>query len=267
MHTGEKKIKILVVDDERKACSILRNILVKYIGINTDQISEAYNTREAESQIREHPFDVVFLDIEMPNENAFQFLSRIAPLNFEVIFVTAFDEYAVKAFRLNAVDYILKPISIGDLKNAVQRLQERLKYRSAVKENKPSYQDLSVQLENKVKQEKIVLRDKSDTEVISFKDILYVEADGSYSRIKFMKGDLEKEITMSWLLTDYEELLPANQFFRIHRSYLVNCSHVMRIVNDDTNYVVLGNHSRLMVSRRNYMPFLNFLKINNFRYE
>ncbi len=267
MEVSHESINILIVDDEKKACNILKNILTKYVDLEIATIETAHNTKEAEEQINRNCPDVVFLDIEMPNENAFLFLERIAPFNFEVIFVTAFDEYAVKAFRLNAVDYILKPISITDLRNAVAKLQERLKHKVPAPGSRVVYQELAYQVENKVKQQKIVLRDKNNTEVINFKDILFVEADGSYSRIQFLKDNFVKEITMSWLLTDYEELLPTDQFFRIHRSYLINCMHVARIVNEDGNYVVLNNNFKLLVSRRNYVPFLNFLKGNNFHYE
>jgi two-component system LytT family response regulator len=267
MKTNQEGLDILIVDDENKACNILKNILIKYVDVQINTINVANNTREADEQLRTFAPDVVFLDIEMPNENAFLFLERIAPFSFEVIFVTAFDEYAVKAFKLNAVDYVLKPISISDLQNAVIKLQERLKYKRTYPESRTLFSELSFQVQNKVKHHKIILRDKNNTEVIDFKDILFVEADGSYSRMLFLKDNLIREITMSWLLSDYEEVLPADQFFRIHRSYLINCTHIVKIQKEETNYVVLNNNFKLMVSRRNYGPLLSFLKTNDFHYE
>ncbi len=104
-------IKVLIVDDEKKACSNLRSILSEFVDVKINVAGIAHSGVEAGRLVSEVSPDAIFLDIEMPNENAFEFLARISPFNFEVIFVTAYDEYAVRAFRLNAIDYILKPIS------------------------------------------------------------------------------------------------------------------------------------------------------------
>src|ERR1700740_2529996 len=122
MPADHLSLNVLIVDDEMEACANLQHILSEYVDKEINIVGIANNTREAEAAIAKAAPAAVFLDIEMPNENAFHFLERIAPFNFEVIFVTAYDEYAVKAFKLNAVDYILKPISINELNQAVQRL-------------------------------------------------------------------------------------------------------------------------------------------------
>src|ERR1700689_5825299 len=125
MPSDNALLNVLIVDDEMEACDNLKNILMEYVDKEINIAGIANNTREAEAQINNFLPDAVFLDIEMPNENAFHFLSRISPFGFEVIFVTAYDEYAIKAFKLNAVDYILKPISIAELTAAVQKLKEK----------------------------------------------------------------------------------------------------------------------------------------------
>src|SRR5579872_2150289 len=117
-----KPLKVLIVDDERKACINLRNLLLTYVDKDINIAGIASDTHDAYTQIIKHTPDAVFLDIEMPNENAFHFLERIGPVDFEVVFVTAFDEYAVRAFKLNALDYILKPISVSELRNAHAKL-------------------------------------------------------------------------------------------------------------------------------------------------
>ena len=255
------------MDDELKACSILKNLLIKYVDPDINIAGIANNTKDAEELVHKLRPDAVFLDVEMPGENAFNFLKRISPISFEVVFVTAYDDYAIKALRLNAVDYILKPISINELRNAIERLKDRLKLKKNGRELKSSYSELSCDIDTKAKQHKIILKDKNNTEVVYFKDIFYIEAQGSYSRVFFRKFGSVKEITMSWLVTDYEELLPADQFFRIHRSYLINCSHINRILNEEVNYVLLNNEFKLPVSRRSYTPLIDFLKINDFIYE
>lgn len=256
-------IKVLIVDDEKKACTNLRNLLIDYVDPTINIIGMANNTQEAEQQIKELKPHAIFLDIEMPNENAFQFLDRIMPINFEVIFVTAYDEYAVRAFKLNAIDYILKPISIDELKTAVEKLREKLRIKDIVN-TVASYTEISNQLINKTQSNKICLRDANITEVVDFKDIFYVEAHGSYSKILFLKDNKTKEMTMSNPLSDYEELLPDTLFYRAHRSYLINCAHVKEIQNESSASVILNKNITLPVSRRRYAQLIEFLRNNRY---
>lgn len=262
MNSQPNELAILIVDDEKKACLNLQNMLLEYVDANINIVGMANCTLTAESLITQHKPDVVFLDVEMPNENAFQFLKRISPLSFEVIFVTAYDEYAVRAFKLNAVDYILKPISIPELKNAVTKLNERLKLRKMLFDTQPDLSALSGQINSKVNQSKIILKGANTIEIVEFKDICFVEAQSSYSRIVFIKQGDFKELVMSNPLSEYEELLPSELFFRIHRSYLVNCLHLKKLANSETNYVDLNGDFKLPVSRRKFSALIEFLKGN-----
>jgi two-component system LytT family response regulator len=264
MNENAKPVKVLIVDDERKACANLKNLLLEYVDPAIDIAGMAHDTQEAQRQIAKHSPDALFLDIEMPNENAFYFLERISPVDFEVIFVTAYDDYAIRAFKLNAVDYILKPISIPELKNAYSRLREKLKYKKMIVDKKLSYIELSKQANNTVKHSKITLRDLNSTETVDFKDIYFVEAQSSYSRLVFQKNNGIKEMTLSSPLSDYEELLPADLFYRVHRSYLINCSHIKKIVSDGTSQVVMKNDLVIPVSRRRYTALINFLQTNDY---
>jgi two-component system, LytTR family, response regulator len=266
MTETEQIIDVLIVDDEKEACTNLKNIITEYFDDGINVAGKAHNTREAEKQISKlHP-DAVFLDIEMPNENAFRFLERIAPFSFEVIFVTAFDEYAIKAFKLNAVDYILKPISIPELGQAIRKLKDKIRVKKILTENSNtlSYADLANQLTNRVKNHKITLKDNNIVEVVDFKDIYFVEAQGSYIRVLFLKDDLVKEIIMSGSLTDYEELLPPEMFFRIHKSYVINCLHVKKIIRGEFAEAVVKENYNLPISRRRYTALIDFLKSNNY---
>ena len=267
MSPDHNKFSVLIVDDEKEACDNLKNMLIEYVDSGMNIAGIAHNTSEAEKQIAKLSPDAVFLDIEMPNEDAFHFLDRISPFNFEVVFVTAYDEYALKAFRLNAVDYILKPISIAELTNAVNRLKEKIRFKMILADYKVAYTDLSKQVKNKAKPQKITLKDGNNIEVLDLKDILFIEAQGSYSRVLFIKDSLTKEIVMSTSLSDYEELLPPELFYRIHKSYLINCLHVKRILREDVAEVVLKSNINLPVSRRRLGPLLDFLKSHDFYYE
>jgi two-component system LytT family response regulator len=194
----------------------------------------------------------------MPEEDAFHFLERISPVNFEIVFVTAYDEFAIKAFRLNAIDYILKPIRVGELRIAVERLNERLKYRSIVSRSE-SYAEVSTQIVNNIKQHSITLRDSESIEILKFDDICYVEAEGSYSNFYFAKDGEIKTILSSYSLSYFEELLPPSIFFRIHRSYILNCKHVGTLFNDTCQVKVPGD-VMLPISRRRFPLMVDFLK-------
>ena len=264
---NHNKINVLLVDDEEEACANLQHVLHEYVDSTINIVGRAHNTTAAEQLILKSKPDALFLDIEMPNENAFAFLERISPVNFEVIFVTAYDEYAIRAFKLNAVDYILKPLSIPELARAVERLKERLEFKSLVREKNRSYTDLSKQVTNKLKSQKITLKDNNNFIVVDFKDIYFVEAQGSYARVLFGVDNAVKEIVLSNSLSDYEELMPDNQFYRIHKSYLINCAHITRILKDDTSQIVIKNQYTLPISRRRFQPLLEFLKNNDYQNE
>lgn len=264
MPTNGKPIKVLIVDDEKKACSNLKNILLEFVDPGINITAMANSTADAEEYITKFSPDAIFLDIEMPNENAFHFLERISPFEFEVIFVTAYEEYAVRAFRLNAIDYILKPISIAELKKAVQKLKDRIRYKKIIEDKNTTYIELADQVENKAKPHKITFRDINTTEVVDFKDLYFIEAQGSYSRVVFTKGKVIKEMVLSNPLSDYEDLLPSDLFYRIHRSYLINCGQIKQITNDGNNQVVMKDDLSIPVSRRRYASLLQFLETHDY---
>jgi two-component system, LytTR family, response regulator len=260
-------INVILVDDEQEACINLQNILRTYVNEPVNILGVAHNTKEAEQLVKELRPDALFLDIQMPNENSFQFLQRIAPINFEVVFVTAYDEYAIRAFKLNAVDYILKPISISELTVAVSKLKDRLKYRAVMGERRDIFSDLPNDLANRARSYRITLKNGTDLEIVEFKDIFFAEAQGSYTKFVFRKDTHVKEIVLSSSLSEYEELLPATLFYRIHKSYLINCAHVKKILKDEIGQVVINDSYTLPVSRRRYSPLLEFLKNNDYSYE
>lgn len=254
-----QNLNVLIVDDEREACLNLQRMLTEFIDGKISIAGTAHNTRDAEARIAVLKPDAVFLDIDMPGENAFQFLARIGKVPFEVVFVTAYDAYAVKAFRLNAVDYILKPVDVDELERAVVRLRERLAFKKVAG---ISYDALAAQMDSRREQSQIILRDNHTSEVVAFSNILYAEAMGSYARVVFRTPQQEeRSMVLSHSIAEYEELFPARQFFRVHRSFLVNCACVRELLRvEESLYVVLHNKTRLPVSRRRYTELVAFLK-------
>ena len=263
MSDPDIRLKVLIVDDEPEACRNLCSILLDFVDPNITVAGMAYSAAEAQKLIEEHNPDAVFLDIEMPNENAFHFLKRIGPLSFEIVFVTAYDEYAIRAFKLNAVDYILKPISISELSIAVGRLRDRVRYNRIVHtagENTATEDDFDVITP---KTGKITLRENNIVEVVRFEDIVYVEASGGYSKVFFMKDREQLHMTTSYSIAEYEELLPEEMFYRVHKSYLINSMFIVRIYRDETLSLTLYPSVEVPVSRRRIGPLLEFLKTQN----
>lgn len=255
-----KPINVLLVDDEKEARNNLQQLLHRQHEQDIRIIGQAQNTREAEQIISEQMPHAVFLDIEMPGENALRFLERLAPFSFEVIFVTAYDVHAIKAFRLNAIDYLLKPIHPLELSMAVGKLLERLQYKYLTTDNDWRYKELNGQISGRNSPQKITLRDTQSLEIVDFRDILFLEAKGSYCRVVFRANGAEKSMTMSYNLAEYEELLPSHMFLRIHRSYLVNVLHIRQLTKGESAQLVLHNGTLLPVGRRRLNNVIDFLK-------
>lgn len=253
-------LNLLLVDDEQEACINLQNILSEYVDKKINILGVAHSTKEAEQKIKTLKPDAIFLDIEMPNENAFQFLERIQPVDFEIVFVTAYDEYAIQAFKLNAVDYILKPINIEDLRKAIIKLRDRILFRRLKNSTPDEYGKLADLINQKKKQNQIILKDKNEVEVVNFKDIVSVTAMGSYAKIAFRKGKQERYIVMSNSISEYEDLLPTDLFFRIHKSHLVNVFYIQSVIKEEQAFAVLNDATKLPIGRRRLTGLIEFLK-------
>lgn len=260
MANADVKLNVLLVDDEPEACINLRSILLEYIDPEINILGIANSTAEAEQQLLKVNPDAVFLDIEMPNENAFAFLERIAPVHFEVVFVTAYDEYAIRAFKLNAVDYILKPISIPELANAVVKLKEKVLYKHHFNAGNTEFTEISKQINSRQKLNKIALKGNNNVEIVAFKDILYVEAFGGYSKVFFLRDNHVADMFTSYAISEYEEMLPAEQFYRVHKSYLINCDQIKKIHKEESPSILLHSAHTIPVSRRRFAALLEFLQ-------
>ena len=157
----------------------------------------------------------------MPTENAFQFLERIGPRNsFYTIFVTAYDAYAIRAIKINALDYILKPVCEEELTTAVERVWELVNTSPGGTKTTELHLP-AIDTEH----ERIVLKSHGDRIVLDFKNIIYIQAEGSYSRFHYYENNLVKKFMTSYTLQYYQELLPDKVFFRCHKSYLINLNH------------------------------------------
>jgi two-component system LytT family response regulator len=215
----QKLLKAIIVDDEESARSVLSSLLTRYCPEVT--ILNTYtNVIDAVEGIKKEQPDVVFLDIEMPNYAGYELVSFFEEVNFDIVFVTAYDNFAIKAFEVSAVDYLLKPVEIERLKAAVEKLVLKNKLKT-ISEN---YSALTENLKSD-KIEKIVVRNNNGQEIVLVKDIVAIEAKEAYSCIHTISGDY----LMSKNLKHYETTFENDQtFFRSHKSWIINLNYIVK---------------------------------------
>lgn len=246
------RIKALIVDDELHG----RNALRRSLAENCPEVKvlALCDTPEAGiEKIKELQPDLVFLDIQMPKLSGFDVLQQLSPITFEVVFVTSYDQYAIRAIKFSALDYLLKPVDPNELMQAVQRAKEQLEHVGG------SYRYQSV-LNNidhtSGKIEKLAVPTLDGIDFYKTEDIIYCDADGHYTTL-YLVGK-RKEV-VSKTLKDFENLLSESGFFRIHNSSLVNMRHIQKYVRGEGGYVVLTEDYHVTVARRKKDAFLSML--------
>jgi two-component system LytT family response regulator len=236
-------IKALIVDDEKSSRDTLRGFVENYCK-EIQIVDEAETAEEGITQIKKLQPHLIFLDIELPLGSGFDLLEACKQANFEVIFTTAHDQYALQAIKVCALDYLLKPISATDLINAVAKIRQRrfsgttTRQIGAFVEN---ISNLNKQLSN------IVLPTFDGFIVVKICDIIRCEADKNYT---FFILTSNEKILVSKTLKEFEELLHDMDFIRVHQSHLINVSHVQRYIKGSGGYVKMSDDSIIEVSRR-----------------
>jgi two-component system LytT family response regulator len=247
-------IKAIIVDDEEKSRITLNNLITKHcpslvISDLCDSVASA-----VKSIAQETP-DLVFLDIEMPFENGFKLLEKIKNPSFGVIFTTAYDQYAIKAIKYSALDYLLKPVDVGDLKNAIGKCIERKKKNV---NRSDDYEMLLSALKLKNKSAKIAVPTFDGLQMIGADEIVKCIADESYTHITLTNGS---KLVVSRILKEFEDLLSDFNFFRVHNSSLINLTHVKKYFKGDGGYVLMSDGETVEVSRRKKNELLQRLTL------
>ena len=244
-------IRSVIVDDDENNITVLKALL-RSACPQVQVCGEAADAEQAISVIRQRSPDLVFLDIEMPYGNAFDLLERVKPVDFEVILVTAFSEYSLKAFRYSVLDYLLKPVDLVELTAAVERANLKIcsRYNSAVQGAK--HQKYSTYDEMR-----IALPVKDGFDMVDVSDIVRCEAVNNCTSV-FMKS--KEKYVCTQTLTEYEELLPASAFFRVHRTHLLNLHYIRKYYNQGRGgYVELLDNTVVEVAWRRKDQFLKML--------
>jgi two-component system LytT family response regulator len=237
-------MKALIVDDEEHNRVNLGSLLDQYVPeISMKEVASC--AEEAMAKYHSLQPDIIFLDISMPRKNGFELLDDLSGNKAEIVFVTAYDEYAIKAIKRSPAGYVLKPIDISDLKESVDRAVQNIKNKESLKrEYETAINDLKNQLTGKMQEQSITLKLSTGMQFVQLKDILFLEADGSYTLFHLAS----KRIMVSHPLAHYQELLP-NDFVRVHRSFLVN-KHNIELFSSKRKKVEMVNGRVLPVSVR-----------------
>ncbi len=246
-------IKILIVDDEISAGNILKVLIEKHIAL-TSEIRYCSDAKAALQVLQVFKPTLVMLDIEMPTLNGFDFLNLATENNFDVIFTTAYDQYAIKAIRFSALDYLLKPIDVLELQNAINR--------HIIKKQNEHQQLLVSNLLSNLQQKdpvnfKLALSTHEGVFFYEPSEILYCEGENNYTRFAFTK---HKPMLVSKTLGEYDELLTEHGFLRIHKSHLVNARYVTRVDRDGA--VLMTDGKQLVISKRRKEMVMKVLKKN-----
>jgi two-component system LytT family response regulator len=244
-------MRIFIVDDEPDAVEALKNIINR-LDENYTVCASSNNPHEAVGLILQHKPDVVFLDIEMPEMSGFELLETLPEINFEIIFATAFEHYALQAIKNNAIDYIVKPISVTDVSNALAKAKNKSKETSS---KRKKYVQLLQDLE-KSNHDRIKITTTRGWEFIVLDELIRIEADGVYTKAYVQNGDL---LTITKPIKKLEEELSKRYFFRPHRSHLINVKQVIRF-DSSQNSIIMSDNSKVPLARRRNKAFNDLLK-------
>lgn len=253
----------LIVDDEEYGRSSLY-FLIKDNCPEVKIVNISKSAQEARKFINDNEVHLIFLDIAMPNENGFTLIPLLQEKNIMVIFTTAFDKYAIKAIKASAVDYLLKPIDIIELKAATIKahgIYQLSKLKDVSKEYAKNLDTLTENLEQKDKEiKKLTIASKSGFKIINLTEIVYLEADSNYCIFHLISG---VRVVASKPLKEYAEILTSNNFIRIHKSNIINTLYLKEYKNTNGLQVKLVNDITIQVSRRRITEFLEKIKKAN----
>ena len=245
-------IRAIIIEDEKKSRETLLGLLQKYC-FSVEIVAQAEGYREGIKLVRKYKPDVIFLDIQMPDGSGFRLLEELKDMEFEVIFTTAFDQFAIKAIKYSALDYLLKPIVPQELVDAVNKLKVK-------KANTEKRKNIETLLDNIKSPEedphKIILSTVEKIHVIDVDDILRCESDNYYTYFYFINGD---KLLISKTLKENEELLSHHSFIRPHKSHLINVKYIKSFIRQDGGYIIMTDGSKVPVSRRKREKILEIL--------
>lgn len=247
-------MKAIIIDDENKARRLISSLLTEHCSEITSLL-EADDLETGVALIKEHQPDIVFLDIEMPKHSGLEIGNFFEPneINFQIIFVTAYNDYAIQAFKLSAVDYILKPVDISELKSAVEKAKKNMESKSIsnrLDDLKKVFQQLSLN--------KMVLEIPKGILFVSHDDIILFEADGMYTKV-YMKNN-ETQLICKPMKHFVNQLQDKPIFYKPHRSYLVNLKYIKELSKKDGFHLIMENNKTIPIAKEKKDEFMQLVQ-------
>jgi len=249
------RLKAVLIDDEKSSLESLRFEINEYCP-EIEIVGSTKDPFEALQQMSKWGPDIVFLDIEMPGMNGFELLQRLPELSCHIIFVTAYDQFAIKAFEFNAVDYLLKPIRKSKLISAVQKVTDRHQPRMDGESLQALLQNIRLQTHSGL--ENIALPTHDGFTMVHVNEITYLNAESNYTWVHLFQ---QKKYLVTKTLKDLEDMLHFPQYFRAHKSYLVNLNHVDRYVRGQGGYLIMKDQTQIPVARTQKPELLKKLQL------
>ena len=247
-------LRTIIIDDEQHCTDVLKAMLTKKFNNRVVVVAEAFNAAEGKEMISRFKPDLVFLDVEMPVQTGIDLLVSLDKIDFEVIFITAHEQYALKAIKLNALDYLLKPFSIEELEIALEKCTNK-KHTSI---NPDALNTLINNLKNiSPENKKVGLPTLHGIRFVLIKDIIRIDSVNNYSHFFFTD---KTKMVVSKTLKEFDDMLTPYNFFRAHNSHLINLSHLQSFVTLDGDHVIMNDGSKVEVSRRRKSDLLESLK-------
>ncbi len=253
MDKARTTIKAILIDDEENARFLLNDLIQRNYSDSVEVIAHANDVESGYAAIQSYKPDLVFLDIKMQKGTGFDLLDKFETLNFEVVFVTAYDQYAIKAFEFSAFGYLLKPVKSSELGKVIARMENHVNQPTNEKENRVKVLIDSFSANDK-EPKRLVISNMEGFKVVEIPEIIRLEASSNYTYF-FLTND--RKILVSKTLGEYEGLLNDQGFFRIHQSHIVNLSYVEGFMKQDGGSVKLKDGTTLMVSRNRKAAFLS----------
>ena len=250
-----KTIKTILVEDEVKNMELLLHFIKKYCP-SLEVVATCLTFAEAVKTLNKVEADLVFLDILLDENTSFDLLETINHTNFQIIFTTAFDEYAIQAFKYNTVDYLLKPVVIEQLVDAVTRAEERIEQKSTA--NQGEIQQLSNRLIGINPFNLLVISGMNKVDFIRQDEIIYLKSAGRYTEFHF--NDANRQVLATKPIGEFENALDHVKFYRIHNSYIINLNQLVKINKVSGNYCEMVNGDNLPISRRRLEGLLRYFK-------
>lgn len=246
---GKEHVRIVIVDDDINAVESLKLLITKYCP-TFDVVGSANDIEEGAHQIIVNQPDLIFLDVEMPGGTGFDLLKMMKTRNFDVVFITAHNKYAVNAIKHSALDFLLKPFDVKEFLETIERFHANRRNKTT------NYEVLLENLKHNAPK-KLVVASSKGYEYIPVETIVRIESERSYARIFLTNG---RVIMVSKCLNDYQNMLDSSTFFRIHNSHLVNLNHVVMFVRTDGGYVEMTDNSKIPISRSKKDIFIQVMQ-------